>query len=152
MCLYVHEEVLQDEGNEAAHEKHTQREARIICRICNEEFSDKNEMMMHRKTDHIDKVNMCKNILAGINCRKGPIYCWYNHSRKAVETGELSRSTYRNTTTVPAFNEQNFPNGPTPKGAVVGQGNMDLQMIHQTLLTQQQQMTSMMTEIMKLKK
>ena len=152
MCLYIHEEVIEDEANEAPQERHAQREDRIICRICNQEFSDKNKMMMHRKSDHIDKVNMCKNILAGINCRKGPIYCWYNHSKRAAEAGELSRSTYRNTTTVPALNEQNFPNGPTPKGAVVGQGNMDLQMILQTLLTQQQQMTVMMAEILKLKK
>ena len=94
---------------------------------------------------------MCKNILAGINCRKGPIYCWYNHNRKASETREISRTTNRQTTSLPEFNEHNFPYGPTSRGPVVGQDNMDLKVIHQTLIQQQQQMTVLMAEILKLK-
>ena len=151
-CLYRHEAAAESIENGTPQTTQAHGDTPITCRICNKDFGDKNEMMMHRKADHLDKVNMCKNILAGINCSKGPIYCWYNHNQQAARTGALSRSTSRNTSSIPAFTEENFPYGPIPKGAVVGQGNMDLQMINQTLITQQQQMSVIMTEILKLKK
>ena len=151
-CLYKHETAVESVENGPVQAIPAQHGDQITCRICNTRFEDKNEMMMHRKSDHIEKVNMCKNITAGITCRKGPLYCWYNHNQQASNTGAISRSTNINTTTVPAFNETNFPYGPTPKGVVVGQGNMDLQMIQQALLTQQQQMTSILAEILNLKK
>ena len=77
---------------------------------------------------------------------KGPIYSWYNHYRKAAETGEIPRSTNRQTTTVPSFDAQHFLYGPTPRRPVVGQDNMDLK-----VLQQQQQMTVIMVEILKMK-
>ena len=149
-CLYIHEGTTNNLNTVVTQENQT--DGPVTCRICLSEFHDKNEMMIHRKNEHIDKVGMCKNISAGLNCRKGPAHCWYNHNKQAANTGATSRSTSRNTTSVPAFTEGNFPYGLTPRGAVVGQGNLDLQMIHQTLLQQQQQMTVMMAEILKLKK
>ena len=120
----------------------------MICRTCKTEFNDKNDMMVHRKTEHLSEVKICKNFKAGLNCRKGPDMCWYRHEQTEMN----SRNISRNSINAPAFNLQNFPIGPTPQGAVVGQYKMDLQMIQQTLLTQQQQMMEMMREIMNLKK
>ena len=150
-CLYIHTSGVNNIENETP-QANVHRANQITCRICNNSFEDKNDMIMHRKAEHIEKVNMCKNILAGITCRKGPIYCWYNHSQQAESTGAISRSTRRNTTAVLPFTEQNFPSGPIPKGVVMGQGNIDLQMIQHTLLAQQQQMTALMGEMLKLKK
>ena len=104
-------------------------------------------MMNHRKSDHPNQVGVCKNIAAGLNCRKGPVYGWYRHE----QTNSTSRSTQRNTTAAPAFTLQNFPFRPAPQGAAVGHNNMELQIIQQTLHQQQQQMSAIMTEIMKLR-
>ena len=151
-CLYIHEGTTNNLNTVVTQENLRQvTDGAVICRICLSEFHDKNEMMIHRKNEHIDKVGMCKNISAGLNCRKGPVHCWYNHIKKDAITGATLRPTSQNPTSVPAFTEENFPYRLTPRGAVVGQGNIDLQMIHQTLLTQQQAMTVMMDEIMKLK-
>ena len=34
----------------------------FTCRTCKNNFSDKNEMMIHRKIEHIDEVKDCKDI------------------------------------------------------------------------------------------
>ena len=143
-CLYRHEGVINNVGTP---DNQTQAPAgHITCRICLSEFYDKNEMMVHRKSDHLDKVGMCKNIEAGLKCRKGPMHCWYRHDR-VIRT----ETTSRNNTEAPAFTVQNFPFRPTPQGGVVGQNQMQLQMIQQTLQAQQQQMSMMMTEIMRMR-
>ena len=143
LCLYRHEEVT----NNTTQENQTQGpEGQITCRICLSEFHDKNEMMIHRKIDHLDKVGACKNIEAGLTCRKGPNHCWYRHDR-ATRTKTISRTN----TETPAFTVENFPFGPTPQGGVVGQNHMQLQMIQQTLQAQQQQMSLMMTELLRMR-
>ena len=145
-CLYKHEgsnnDVLSGDANQAQ-----RNETKITCRTCTQEFSDKNEMMVHRKIDHLSEVKMCKNILAGVNCRKGPVYCWYRHN----QNDEPTRSTPLNNIRAPAFNVQNFPYGPTPQRAVVGQNHVSLQMIQQTLQAQQHQMSVIMAELMRLR-
>ena len=143
LCLYRHEGVT----NNTTQENQTQGpEGQIICRICLSEFHDKNEMMIHRKSDHLDKVGACKNIEAGLTCRKGPNHCWYRHDR-ATRTKTISRTN----TETPAFTVENFPFGPTPQGGVVGQNHMQLQMIQQTLQAQQRQMSLMMTEFLRMR-
>ena len=146
-CLYTHEGSVVSSEKVKAHSSQSHgEEVKFTCRTCQGDFNDKHEMMVHRKREHLNIVGLCKNIAAGINCRKGPENCWYRHDQLTNP-----RSTSRNNiTAVPAFTEQNFPFGPTPQRAVVGQGNVELQLIQQTL-QQQQQMTIMMTEIMKLR-
>ena len=104
-------------------------------------------MMNHRKKEHLHEIKDCKNIVAGLNFRKGMEFCWYRHDR----VGTNLRSTSRSTMTTPSYTLPNFPYEPTPQGPVVGQDNVSLQMIHQTLQVQQQQMTVMMAELLKLK-
>ena len=149
-CLYKHQGVQENVETQAYQ---TQEAANIICRSCQQEFSDKNEMMIHRKIEHLNKVKGCKNIQAGVNCKKGSLHCWYRHDMPTnSNTSATLENTRRNTTTAPEFNLQNFPLGPTPQGVAVGTKSMELQMIHQTLQQQQQQMTTMMMAIMKLTK
>ena len=127
LCLYKHK----GSKNDATQENHVQGiNDPIACRICLSEFHDKNEMMIHRKSDHLNIVGICKNIEAGLTCRKGPDHCWYRHDMMTN-----SRPTSRNHTTGPAFNAENFPFRPTPQGAVVGQSQMQLQMIQHSLQT-----------------
>ena len=147
-CLYKHEGVQTDVETQAYQ---TQEGNSITCRSCQQEFSDKNEMMIHRKIEHLSEVKACKNVQNGVNCIKGPLHCWYRHDMPVNQnTSAPIVNTQRNTTAAPAFNLQNFPLGPTPQGAVVGNQSMELQIIHQTLQQQQQQMATMMMAIMKL--
>ena len=145
MCLYKHQV-----ENEVTypHESQPHQENTVTCRSCKNQFGNKHDMMSHRKKDYLNEVKDCKNFIAGLNCRMGPEWCWYRHDR----TGTKSTSTLPKSTSAPSFNLQNFPHGPTPQGVVVGQSNVDLQVIQQTLIAQQQQMTVMMTEILKLQK
>ena len=142
-CLYKHE----GEIETAETQRNQTQEGLFSCRTCNEEFSDKNDMMMHRKDKHLQEVKACKNIKAGLNCWKGPVNCWYRHDSP-------SASTLQNNIAPPAFKFklQNFPVGPTPQAGLVGQEKIQLQLIQQTLQQQQQQMNAMMTVIMSLKK
>ena len=143
-CLYRHEG-----SNETGGTQENQESGDIvICRTCKTENKDKNDIMVHRKLEHLSEVKICMNFNEGLNCRKGSDMCWYKHEQTEMNP----RNTSRNSINTTAFNLQNFPNGPTPQGAGVGQYKMDLQMIQQTLLTQQQQMMEMMREIMNLKK
>ena len=148
-CLYVHEGNSDNIETAEAAPTEAQSGNGIICRTCKESFEDKNEMMNHRKRDHPNQVGICKNIAAGLNCRKGPAHCWYRHEQ--IISNTTSRSTQRNTTAVPASTLQNFPFCSAPPGAVVVQKNMELQMIQKALHRQQQQMSAMMTEIMRLR-
>ena len=141
-CLYKHEGEIE---SVQTHTNNTQ-EGLMSCRSCSEQFSDKNDLMMHRKDKHLQEVKACKNIKAGLNCLKGPINCWYIHDSP-------SASTLKNNMASPPFkfNLQNFPVGPTPQVGLVGQEKIQLQLIQQTLQQQQQQMNAMMTVIMSLK-
>ena len=146
LCLYKHEGSMAD-GTHANVNQTQGEEGKVSCRTCKNEFRDKNEMMVHRKIDHINEVKMCKNILAGVNCRKSAVYCWHRHTNDASSPKDIPM----NNTAAPAFNVKNFPYGPTPQRAVVGQDNVSLQMIQQTLQSQQQQMTVIMSELMRLR-
>ena len=150
-CLYIHEGTSEDIQSAGTPHQEVQGENNVVCRICKESFGDKNAMMNHRKRDHLDKVGVCKNIANGLNCRKGPLHCWYKHEQPNLVADTTSRSTQRNTMTAPESTLQNFPFGPAPQGAVVGHNNMELHMIQQTLHQQQQQMSVIMTEIMRLR-
>ena len=143
LCLYIHE----GDTGDVTQENQTQGiNIPITCRICLSEFHDKNKMMIHRKSEHLIRVGMCKFFQAGLTCMKGPDHCWYRHNMMTTQM-----STSRNNTTAPKFNVENFPFGPTPHGAVVGHSQMQLQIIQQTLQAQQQQMSLMMTEIMRMR-
>ena len=117
-CLYKHEGSMDDIHPTDANQ--TQGEAvKVKCKTGKKEFKAKNEMMVHRKINHINVV-MCKSILSGVNCRKGAVYCWYRHTQNNASVTQISNVT------APAFNVQNFPYGPIPQRPVVGQDNMPL--------------------------
>ena len=59
-CLYRHEAAAESIENGTPQTTQAHGDTPITCRICNTDFGDKNKMMMHRKADHLDKVNMCK--------------------------------------------------------------------------------------------
>ena len=58
----------------------------IKCRICSEEFSEKWNLMMHRKTVHPNTVAFCKKFEKG-ECTYKTESCWWNHEKKDHEDG-----------------------------------------------------------------
>jgi hypothetical protein len=92
-CLYIHEGTTNNLNTVVTQENQT--DGPVTCRICLSEFHDKNEMMIHRKNEHLDKVGICKNIAAGLNCRKGPVHCWYKHNL-GLNSNSIQRNKNKN--------------------------------------------------------
>ena len=65
--------------------KHTMRGSDcrepIKCKICGDEFTEKLNIMMHRKTNHIGSVATCRNFENEI-CSYTSDACWWNHEEK----------------------------------------------------------------------
>ena len=57
----------------------------IHCNNCGEQFSDKWNLMNHRKRMHINTVALCKNNLVG-KCSFTSEMCWWNHDNRLSET------------------------------------------------------------------
>ena len=81
-CLYVH---IREEDMDVDTQI-TQERPEHKCRVCGEHFNNKHNMMKHRKQEHIQNVNRCRE---GDNCSRGA-ECWYKHenSRQALPQQE----------------------------------------------------------------
>ena len=66
--------------------KHTVRDnifaGAIKCRICEQVFTEKRNLMIHRKTKHSSNVAPCRNFETG-NCPFTAEACWWNHGRSS---------------------------------------------------------------------
>ena len=61
-------------------EKHIKIKHRITCRICDECYKSKSELMVHRKEKHPNFVRMCRNYNEG-KCPFADSKCWWNHKQ-----------------------------------------------------------------------
>ena len=52
----------------------------IKCRICDEAFEEKSNLMIHRKLKHKELVKQCKFYEKGL-CSRTPESCWWNHGK-----------------------------------------------------------------------
>ena len=52
------------------------------CNFCSHKFISKNELMMHKKTDHSEKVQLCIHFSDGV-CTYGN-RCWFSHEVKSL--------------------------------------------------------------------
>ena len=64
--------------------KHTESDV-IKCRVCNEKFQEKWNLMSHRKMDHPNSVAPCKNFPNGM-CSFTAESCWWSHGDRVSET------------------------------------------------------------------
>ena len=59
------------------------------CKICDESFSFLNDLMMHKKEKHIEKVSFCRNFATNA-CVYGDESCWFVHEpEEAQENNEF---------------------------------------------------------------
>ena len=54
------------------------------CKICDESFSVLNDLMMHKKKKHIEKVNFCRNFVTNA-CFYGDENCWFVHEPEEAQ-------------------------------------------------------------------
>ena len=59
-------------------------DSEIICHFCGDNFKMKEDLMIHRKNAHKEKVNYCRYFSSG-NCVFGDDACWYSHSRSDTD-------------------------------------------------------------------
>ena len=69
-------------------EKHIKIKHRITCRICEESFKSKPEMMVHRKLSHPSLVATCKNYASNA-CPFSDLKCWWNHNSNQAYPQEI---------------------------------------------------------------
>ena len=62
------------------HIKHTMIN-KINCRICGEEFTEKRNLMHHRKKKHLETVAPCRKRIEG-QCNYSDEMCWWSHVEK----------------------------------------------------------------------
>ena len=51
-----------------------------ICNICKDNFESKNDLMKHRKKEHVQKVNICWNFISS-KCQYVEDLCWFRHNK-----------------------------------------------------------------------
>ena len=56
------------------------KKSRVECNFCDQTFKSRNQLMIHKKQEHTEKVSVCWNFLHG-NCRFGDSSCWFRHTR-----------------------------------------------------------------------
>ena len=74
---------------------------------------------------------VCKNIVSGLECWKGPINFWYRHDCATHVTSDFKKHINKKNISGPDFNYQHFSDGTHTKGAGVstnkGNGNFTKQ-------------------------
>ena len=66
--------------SESQLKKHIDLTHVIKCRICNEPFTDKRNLMNHRKIKHVSSVAPCRKFLSG-DCSRTSEACWWSHGK-----------------------------------------------------------------------
>ena len=59
-------------------ENSVERQNVFRCNICEESFKDRNELMKHMKTKHINSIQPCEKYRQG-RCKRNSDDCWYPH-------------------------------------------------------------------------
>ena len=66
ICWFIHSESTQSDFTE------------IKCNLCEKAFSHQNNLMQHKKSEHLTTVKACKNA-SSKTCWYGDIKCWFRH-------------------------------------------------------------------------
>ena len=107
-CLYRHVE--NDETN-TGEEVQAQPDMKFTCKTCNNEFQNKNDMMMHKKREHPNTVNICKDLVTN-SCRKGLRSCWFHHDQQEI-LWTTTRNPSQTPIIAPLLTHLGFPQMPT---------------------------------------
>ena len=150
-CWYVHP----TPGTEEA--SPTQPQKILTCITCQNEFSDRNELMHHKKREHPNNI-ICKYFLNG-NCRRSAnngALCLFRHDQLPTYAPSVVRNPlHLPPPGSPSWN-MDFPQYPTMgQSPVVGMQQQLWAILHQQKQQQQQQehqqqMTHMMSQLMNL--
>ena len=152
-CWYVHPNQVTEESAPRQPQK------QLTCTTCQNEFSDKNELMHHKKREHPNNI-ICKYFLNG-NCRRSAnngALCWFRHDQLPTSAPSVVRNPlHLPPPGSPSWN-MDFPQYPTmDQSPLVGMQQQIWAILHQQKKQQQQQqqehqqqMTHMMSQLMNL--
>ena len=57
---------------------------KYTCNTCKDNFESKNELMMHRKKEHVEKVQVCWNFVSS-KCQFVEDLCWFRHCNSEMQ-------------------------------------------------------------------
>ena len=80
------------------------------CRNCEKLFDSKPNLMLHRKTEHISTVALCRKNIAR-NCSFTADLCWWKHSEEQVQDIEcyFCENTFESRTSVMMHRKRMHP-------------------------------------------
>ena len=132
-CWFVHRRQTSSQINP----NEIQPDTRLTCNTCEQVFSDRNELMFHKKRVHPSNIT-CSNFLAGY-CRRGE-RCWYRHELLPTPVQNVERPPISLPPPgSPSWN-QDFPVIPTMgQSPVVGLQQQLMIVLNQQRQQQQQQ-------------
>ena len=86
-CWYVHGQQI----NPHTTPQGAQENTLFICKVCEQVFLSRNDMMFHKKRTHPSEI-ICSNFLNGY-CRRGISgeFCWYRHENKSTVVQSVAR-------------------------------------------------------------
>ena len=139
-CWFVHSGQVRPQTSSRAPANSTV----LTCRDCEQVFSDRNDLMFHKKRAHPSNI-MCSNFLNGY-CRRGVSgeFCWWRHDQLQAPAPSVERpQTSLPSPGSPSWN-LDFPVNPTiGQNPVVGLQQQMVKMLEQQELQQQQQQQQM---------
>ena len=119
LCWYVHDNVMEIDSQNTQENQPT--ETKVKCYICDTDFSSKNEMMNHKKTEHPSNI-VCKNFLLGL-CRRPENQCWYLHQTSRSVSHKVALPNNLNTSQQP---RQLSPTATSPATSSVNAPSINL--------------------------
>ena len=69
-------------------------ENKFTCDVCAKQFSNKSELMIHRKEKHPNKTKMCRYFEQG-NCAFDGSICWFSHDQTNEGRGSSFSQTLK---------------------------------------------------------
>ena len=84
-CGYEAEDGYQLDGHLWSEHEEADEEKSLSCQHCIESFSTLKELMIHKKSNHAEKVSICWHFVNGV-CPFGDKNCWFIHEERNIES------------------------------------------------------------------
>ena len=62
-----------------------QADSLVSFNFCDQKFETRKSLMVHKKSEHLEKVALCWNFSSGV-CECGDDFCWFSHTKNTKQT------------------------------------------------------------------
>ena len=94
-CWFIHETKSRDNQSEET--------AKLNCRLCDKTFIIRSDFMNHKKHEHAEQTQPCRNDMNG-TCPYAPYSCWFKHAETDTENSDPGQNIRNDNITEKLFN------------------------------------------------